>query len=165
MSFITLHYWTSTDKKTTTRVFVLKTCFIESIIRLKEVALISNTTILHKINPKYRAYSSWFEMFISTEDFVPVVCLFAQQLWRWVLKLVHTQCNKAILQEEALLLQGSTRWTLIFGQVMLILKVYSSNPLPETEHIKNFSSGSAGRLHFEHVLKMVVWHNQFEHKT
>lgn len=63
----------------TTRVLVLKTCFIESIIRLKEVAFISNTIILHKLKPKYRAYSSCFEMFIST-DVVPVVHWFAQQL-------------------------------------------------------------------------------------
>lgn len=93
----------------TTRALVLKTCFIESVIRLEEVAFISNTTILLKIKPKYRAYSSCFEMFISTEDVVLVVRSFAQQLWRWILKLVNTQCNKAILQEEALLLQGSTR--------------------------------------------------------
>lgn len=51
----------------TTRVLVLKTCFIESIIRLKEVAIKIYTTILHKIKPKYRAYSFCVEMFISTE--------------------------------------------------------------------------------------------------
>jgi len=83
--------------------------------------------------------------------------------------LKHTTHYQTSLQELALLLQRrtSTDFFIYFylWPEMLLLKRQSKRPLPETVHIKIIKTQSAGRSHSEHVIKMVVWHSQSEHKT